>query len=93
MSNVNQNTEWKEELDNTALKYHVIALWVAVVFDMLFYVTDYFNIPEYRKEFFIFRLIVSLICLVATSKKRLPTPPKKGEKRLSCSQAGENDCF
>ena len=64
MSNVNQNIEWKEELDNTALKYHTIALWVAVAFDMLFYVTDYFNIPEYKKEFFIFRLAVSLVCLI-----------------------------
>ncbi|MCB9365403.1 MAG: SpoIIE family protein phosphatase [Flavobacteriales bacterium] len=64
MSNANQNMEWKEELDSTALKYHIIALWVAVVFDMLFYVTDYFNIPAYRKEFFIFRLVVSLVCLI-----------------------------
>lgn len=59
-----KNNDWKIELNNTALKYHVIALWVAVVFDMLFYVTDYFNLPAYRFEFFIFRLIVSICCLI-----------------------------
>ncbi|TXB65080.1 SpoIIE family protein phosphatase [Vicingus serpentipes] len=63
MNTNNQNTGWQKEMDKTILRYHVIALWVAVVFDMLFYVTDYFNIPAYRKEFFIFRLCVSLICL------------------------------
>jgi serine phosphatase RsbU (regulator of sigma subunit) len=64
MKGNNQITGWKEEMDKTILRYHVIALWVGVVFDMLFYVPDYFNIPCYRKEFFIFRLTVSLICLL-----------------------------
>ncbi|MBL4594232.1 MAG: SpoIIE family protein phosphatase [Flavobacteriales bacterium] len=54
---------WRAELDKTALKYHKITLWVAVVFNMLFFATDYINIYEYWEEFLIFRVIVSLICL------------------------------
>jgi len=58
------NTPWKAELDKTALKYHKITLWVAVVFNMLFFVTDYINIYDYWKEFLTFRVVVSIICLI-----------------------------
>jgi hypothetical protein len=57
------NKSWKSELDKTALRYHVIALWVAVVFNMLFFVTDYFNVYEYWQEFLTFRIAVALVCL------------------------------
>jgi serine phosphatase RsbU (regulator of sigma subunit) len=58
------SVNWKSEMDNTILRYHTIALWVAVIFDMLFFITDYFNFYEYWKEFLIFRVSVSLVCLV-----------------------------
>jgi len=54
---------WKSELNKTALRYHTIALWVAIVFDMLFFITDYFNVHEYWQEFLIFRTTVALACL------------------------------
>ncbi|MCB9335287.1 MAG: SpoIIE family protein phosphatase [Flavobacteriales bacterium] len=60
MSEVN----WKQEIDETAYRYHKIALWIAVVFDLLFFVPDYFNIPEYWVEFLTFRVAVAFICLI-----------------------------
>lgn len=56
--------DWKTELNKTIVKYHTIALWVAVVFDLLFFVTDYFNIYDYWQEFLIFRSSVSFVCLI-----------------------------
>lgn len=59
-----KNTAWKSELNKTIVKYHTIALWVAVIFDLLFFVTDYFNIYDYWQEFLTFRTSVSLVCLI-----------------------------
>jgi sigma-B regulation protein RsbU (phosphoserine phosphatase) len=58
------NTNWRAELDKTAYKYHKITLWVAVVFNMLFFATDYINVYDYWEEFLTFRVVVSLICLI-----------------------------
>ncbi len=58
------NYTWKSELDKTALKYHKITLWVAVVFNLLFFATDYINIYDYWQEFLTFRVVVSFICLL-----------------------------
>ena len=59
-----KSNNWKTELNKTIVKYHTIALWVAVIFDLLFFVTDYFNIYDYWQEFLTFRASVSLICLL-----------------------------
>jgi len=58
------NNTWKSELDQTALKYHKITLWVAVVFNMLFFITDYINLYDHWEKFLTFRVAVSLICLI-----------------------------
>lgn len=58
------NITWKSELDKTALKYHKITLWVAVVFNMLFFITDYINIYSFWEEFLTTRIVVSIICLI-----------------------------
>lgn len=60
---IENNLDWKQEMDKTILRYHIIALWVAVVFDMLFFVTDYLTIYNYWQEFLLFRSVVSLVCL------------------------------
>ncbi len=64
MIQVTSNTDWKRELNKTIVKYHTIALWVAVIFDLLFFVTDYFNIYDYWQEFLSFRVSVSFVCLL-----------------------------
>ena len=55
---------WRTEIDQTALRYHTIALWIAVVFDLLFFIPDFFNIPEYWVEFLSFRTAVAFICFI-----------------------------
>ena len=45
-------------------KYNKITLWVAVVFNLLFFITDYININNFWQEFLTFRVSVSLICLI-----------------------------
>ncbi|MCO6499711.1 MAG: SpoIIE family protein phosphatase [Vicingus serpentipes] len=55
---------WETELDKIALKYHIITLWVAVVFNLLFFITDYINMHQYWREFLTFRVVVSSICLI-----------------------------
>ena len=59
-----KNYNWKTELNDTIVKYHTIALWVAVIFNMLFFVTDYLNIHDYWQEFLAFRSSVAFICLI-----------------------------
>lgn len=61
MQTVNNN--WKTELQKTVKKYHTITCWVAVIFNMLFFVTDYLNLYDYWQEFLTFRTAVSLVCL------------------------------
>ncbi|NCP45770.1 MAG: hypothetical protein GW818_04925, partial [Flavobacteriales bacterium] len=75
MTQNKSNIDWKTELDKTILRYHTIALWVAVVFNMLFFVTDYFNLYAYWQEFLTFRTAVSLVCLITVLfHKKLKIP-------------------
>ena len=68
-------SNWTSELDKTTLKYHKITLWVAVVFNLLFFSTDYINMNSFLEEFFTFRLTVSIICLISVLfYKRLKIP-------------------
>ncbi len=60
-----QAIDWKAELDKTALKYHTIGSWVAILFNILFFVTDYINIHEFWKLFLTIRLVDSFIILLA----------------------------
>ena len=69
---------WKAEVDQTASRYHVAVLWVAVIFDPLFGIIDYMNIPDSWGLLFVVRLSVSattLILLVARKKYSLPSYP------------------
>ncbi len=49
------------ELEQAANRYHIVGLWIAAVFDPLFGVTDYINIPHAWKQVFVIRLIVTLL--------------------------------
>ena len=55
--------EWKAELEKTSFDYHMKVLWIATIFDPIFAITDYFNIPNDWKLFLGIRLTVSLITL------------------------------
>jgi signal transduction histidine kinase len=67
---------WKAELEKTSLTYHLIAAWVAIIFDPVFAFTDYINIPENWKQLLLIRLGISAIVLalvVARKKFHLPS--------------------
>jgi signal transduction histidine kinase len=69
---------WKAEMDQTASRYHVAVLWVAIIFDPIFGIVDYINIPNSWGLLFVVRLSVSattLILLVARRKYSLPSYP------------------
>jgi len=64
MTSQAKNISWKIELRETAQRYHIITLWVAVIFNLLFFITDYINIYDYWQEFLSFRIVVALCCLI-----------------------------
>ncbi|TAE18820.1 MAG: adenylate/guanylate cyclase domain-containing protein [Bacteroidetes bacterium] len=63
---------WQEDLRKSSARYHVYCAWIAIIFDPLFGLTDYFNIPHAFKEVMLLRLgvaAVTLLALWAHSKK------------------------
>lgn len=55
---------WKAEIAKAANRYHEIGAWVAIVFNAVFSLNDYFVVPEEWFRFFIFRISVSLTTLI-----------------------------
>lgn len=53
--------EWAPELEKSSMRYHRTVLWIAIIFDPLFAITDYFNIADGWENLLIIRLMVSLI--------------------------------
>lgn len=69
--------DWQTELDATALKFHVLIAWVAVVLNPLWVIGDYYNAPNYFTSFFIFRVAVSIATLLGIAfKKKLADSPE-----------------
>ena len=63
---------WKPELDSASRRYHLIACWAAIIFDPIFAVTDYINIPDSWSVLLVIRLCVSAtILLTLVFKDRL----------------------
>ncbi|CAN5565527.1 hypothetical protein BH10BAC4_BH10BAC4_19800 [soil metagenome] len=68
-------TSWKTEMENVTASYHVIGAWIAIVFDPLFAVTDYFNIRKGWEWLLLIRLSVSLLtALTLFAWKRFKFP-------------------
>lgn len=57
--------KWTKEFTATADRYHNIVIWVAVIFNILFFITDYINVEEHWKTFFTVRVTVSVITALA----------------------------
>jgi len=69
-------SEWRGELEKTSFDYHMKVLWIATIFDPIFAITDYFNIPNDWKLLLGIRLAVSFITLtmfVVRKKYGLPS--------------------
>ena len=57
------SVDWQSELHKTALKFHVMIAWVAIILNPVWAIGDYFNIPVHFRDFLIFRIIVTLATL------------------------------
>jgi serine phosphatase RsbU (regulator of sigma subunit) len=67
---------WKLELEKASSNYHITAAWVAIIFDPLFAVTDYFNIHDHWRQLLLIRLAVSCLTfglLLLRKKFQLPS--------------------
>ena len=65
-----EEEQWRLELNKFALRYHLMGAWVAVIFNVLFFVTDYINTPEHWLSFLYIRCIVSFIILITILLKK-----------------------
>lgn len=57
--------KWQNELQRSASRYHTIGAWVAIIFDPIFAITDFINIPDGWLQVFAIRVSVSLATLLA----------------------------
>jgi serine phosphatase RsbU (regulator of sigma subunit) len=55
---------WKEELEKASSRFHIMGAWVAIIFDPIFAITDYLNIPDSWAHLLIIRLMVSFVTLM-----------------------------
>jgi signal transduction histidine kinase len=53
--------EWKSELDKTLAHYHMTAAWVALLFNPVFIITDFINLPQHWHIMAVLRLVVSVV--------------------------------
>jgi sigma-B regulation protein RsbU (phosphoserine phosphatase) len=56
--------DWQSELTRIATKHHVIVCWVAIILNPIWFVADYFTIPDHWKIFLVVRLAVAFITLL-----------------------------
>jgi len=56
--------DWKQQLEASSERYHIIGAWIAIIFDPVFGVTDYLNGIDGWEKILAFRLSVSIITLL-----------------------------
>jgi phosphoserine phosphatase RsbU/P len=61
----------KAEFDRSTEKFHVIACWVGIVLNLLWFASDYFILPAYWIPFLIFRACVSGITFLLLVTKKI----------------------
>src|SRR5690606_20354450 len=57
--------DWQSEMNRIATKHHVIVCWVAIILNPIWFIADYYTIPEYWKIFLLVRLSVTALILFA----------------------------
>jgi class 3 adenylate cyclase len=56
---------WEDDLEKSSAKYHTYGAWIAVVFDPIFGITDYLNIPHAFKQIMLLRIGVAVVAALA----------------------------
>lgn len=55
---------WQSDLEASSSKYHTYGAWIAVIFNPIFSITDYFNIPHAHWDIKMIRISISIITLI-----------------------------
>ncbi len=62
----------KQELYKSTEKFHIIAMWVGLIFNVLWFISDYFVLPQHVNSFFLFRVVVSATsALILVFRKKI----------------------
>ncbi len=61
----------RAEFDKSTEKFHVIASWVGLILNIVWFISDYFIIKEYLTPFLIFRLVVSSVSALILLFRRM----------------------
>jgi len=59
------SVDWQSELNRIATKHHVIVCWVAIILNPIWFIADYYTIPAYWEIFFVIRICVTALTLIA----------------------------
>jgi len=62
---INIRVDWQSEMKRIATKHNIIVCWVAIILNPIWFISDYFTIPAYWKIFFVVRLAVTVLILLA----------------------------
>ncbi|MFY7786951.1 MAG: hypothetical protein ACOVQA_03665, partial [Thermoflexibacteraceae bacterium] len=63
-------TRLAEELEAASSKFHIIGSWAGVIFDPIFGITDYLNIPHAWQNVFVLRCSIAIIIAIAIYFKK-----------------------
>jgi sigma-B regulation protein RsbU (phosphoserine phosphatase) len=58
------NIDWQSEMKRIATRHHVIVCWVAIILNPIWFVADYFTIPDHWQTFLVVRFSVALLTLL-----------------------------
>lgn len=68
---INIQVDWKSEMKRIATKHHIIVCWVAIILNPIWFISDYFTIPAYWKIFFVVRISVTVLILLAVLLRKV----------------------
>ena len=61
---IRYDVDWQSELRRIATRHHVIVCWVAIILNPIWFIGDYFTIPDHWKVFFAVRISVTILVLL-----------------------------
>jgi class 3 adenylate cyclase len=56
---------WEDDLEKSSAKYHTYGAWIAIIFDPIFGITDYLNIPHAFKQIMLLRIGVAVVAALS----------------------------
>ena len=63
--------EVKDAFHHSTEKFHVITSWIGICLNIVWFISDYFVLPDHWFQFLIFRICVSVISLLALVTRKM----------------------